>query len=414
MVFGHGRIISAPATLCEAFQRIATVEPDAVAIRTVGATQELSWRKLGEQVRFLAAGLAGLGVRRGDAVALMMANRIEFYPVDLAAQHLGAIPFSVYNTLAASQIGQLLRNSECTVVVCEERFVEIIRESGAPIEHVIVVDGQADHTLSLNDLCGRGAADTSFDFETAWRAVLPDNVLTLIYTSGTTGKPKGVEITHANVLAQAAGVAQVLDFRFGDRTTSYLPSAHIADRFLCLYAQEIFGTQITVVPDLNTISQALPDCRPTVWGAVPRVWAKLKQAIERSVDADPRREEIRHALEIGERRSELIQTGRPVDDDLAAEHAEVDATVLSGLRTALGLDQTRWAVCGAAPVAVETVKFFAALGVPICEGWGMSELSCFGAVSAPGTARFGAVGKLLPGLTAQHADDGELLVRGPT
>ncbi len=433
---------SVPATLCDAFQRTAAVAPDTVALRTVGATRTVTWRALAEDVRLLAAGLAGLGVRRGDTVALMMTNRVEFFPVDLAAQHLGAIPFSVYNTLPAAQLAHVLRNSGSRVMVCETQYLPVVRESGVAVEHLILVDGDevpaageetrtaddetltygdeakpVEGTLSLETLRAQGRANTSFDFDAAWRAVQPDDVLTLIYTSGTTGPSKGVEITHANLLAQAAGVAQVLDFRFGDRTTSYLPSAHVVDRFTCLYAQAIFGVQVTVVPDIKEIGKALPDCRPTIWCAVPRVWNKIKQAVELGIASEPdahRRGAVGEALETGLRRTRLLQAGKPVDDELAAAYAEADAGVLSALRSRLGLDQVRWAVTGAAPTPPATLEFFAALGVPICEGWGMSELSCFGAVSPPARARFGSIGTLLPGLEARRAADGELLVRGPS
>ncbi|MEU0029615.1 AMP-binding protein [Streptomyces sp. NPDC006335] len=424
-----------PATLCAAFQRTAAVAPDTVALRTVGATLTVTWRALAEDVRLLAAGLAGLGVRRGDTVALMMTNRLEFFPVDLAAQHLGAIPFSVYNTLPPAQLAHVLRNSGSRVMVCETQYLPVIREAGIAIEHLILVDGDeapargdeiltvgdeakpAQDTLSLETLRARGRANTAFDFEATWRSVQPDDVLTLIYTSGTTGPSKGVEITHANLLAQAAGVAQVLDFRFGDRTTSYLPSAHVVDRFTCLYAQAIFGVQVTVVSDIKEIAKALPDCRPTIWCAVPRVWNKIKQSVEIGIESEPdaaRRAAAREALETGFRRTRLLQAGMPVDDELAAANAKADVGVLSALRSRLGLDQVRWAVTGAAPTPPVTLEFFAALGVPICEGWGMSELSCFGAVSPPAQARFGTIGTLLPGLEARQAADGELLVRGPS
>ncbi|MEX3100926.1 long-chain fatty acid--CoA ligase [Streptomyces sp. ST1015] len=398
---------SVPATLCDAFQRTAAVAPDTVALRTVGGTRTVTWRALAEEVRLLAAGLAALGVRRGDTVALMMTNRVEFFLVDLAAQHLGAVPFSVYNTLPAAQLAHVLRNSGSRVMVCERQYLPVVRESGVAVEHLVLVDGdEAEGALSLETLRARGRANTSFDFDAAWRAVQPDDVLTLIYTSGTTGPSKGVEITHANLLAQAAGVAQVLDFRFGDRTTSYLPSAHVVDRFTCLYAQAIFGVQVTVVPDIKEIGTALPDCRPTIWCAVPRVWNKLKQAVELGIESEP----DAARLEAGLERTRLLQAGKPVGDELAA----ADAGALSALRSRLGLDQVRWAVTGAAPTPSATLEFFAALGVPVCEGWGMSELSCFGAVSPPARARFGSIGTLLPGLQARRAADGELLVRGPS
>src|SRR6516225_2909839 len=197
-----------PTTLCEAFQRIATIDPDAVAIRTPGDTQTLTWREYAAQVRRVAAGLSGLGVRRGGTVSLMMANRIEFYPLDVGAQHLGATCFSVYNTLAAEQLTYLFSNAETKVVVCEAQYVDRIRASGAAIDHIVCIDGSPEGTMSLEEFYAGGAAD--FDFESTWRAVQPDDVATLIYTSGTTGNPKGVEMTHANLLFQAFAIDEVL------------------------------------------------------------------------------------------------------------------------------------------------------------------------------------------------------------
>ncbi len=404
----------AVTTLCEAFQRTAAIDPDAVALRTVGDGQTLTWRDYAAQVQQVAAGLAGLGVRRGDTVSLMMANRIEFYPLEVGAQHAGATSFSVYNTLPAEQLGFLFGNAGTKVVMCEQAHVETIRASGAAIEHIVCIDGHPEGTLSVEQLLAAGQQD--FDFESSWRAVRPDDVITLIYTSGTTGTPKGVEMTHTNLLFEAEALDAVLGVRYGDRITSYLPSAHIADRAMALYNQEIFGVQITVVPDVRTIAAALPDVRPTIWGAVPRVWEKLKAAIEFAVageaDAD-RRAALQWALATGAKRSAALLAGEPVPDAVAAEWAQADELVLSKLRATLGLDELRWAVSGAAPIPKETLGFFAGIGIPICEVWGMSELSCVASTAHPRDARLGTVGKLLPGLESRIAEDGEFLVRGP-
>ncbi len=402
------------STLCEAFQRTAAIDPDAVALRTVGGGQALTWRDYALQVRQVAAGLAGLGVRRGDTVSLMMANRIEFYPLEVGAQHVGATSFSVYNTLPADQLGHLFANAGTKVVICEPAYVENIRASGASIEHIVCLDGHPDGTLSMEDLLA--AADDDFDFESSWRAVQPDDVVTLIYTSGTTGPPKGVEMTHTNLLFEAAALDAVLGVRFGDRITSYLPSAHIADRAMALYNSETAGVQVTVVPDARQIGAALPDVRPTIWAAVPRVWEKLKTAIEFTVAGEPdenRRAALQWALAVGAKRSAALMAGEPIPDDVASEWAQADELVLSKLRAKVGLDDLRWAVSGAAPIPKETLGFFAGIGVPICEVWGMSELSCVASTAHPRDARLGTVGKLLPGLESRIASDGEFLVRGP-
>ncbi|HTQ19141.1 fatty acid--CoA ligase FadD11 [Mycobacterium sp.] len=403
-----------PTTMCEAFQRTAAIDPDAVALRTPGDTQTLTWREYGDQVRKVAAGLAGLGVGRGDTVSLMMGNRVEFYPLEVGAQHVGATSFSVYNTLPAEQLTYVFDNAGTKVMMCEEQYVDRIRASGAPIEHIVCIDGKPEGTLSVDDLYAAAPAD--FDFESTWRAVQPDDVITLIYTSGTTGNPKGVEMTHSNLLFEGYGLDDVLGIEFGDRITSFLPSAHIADRMTALYGQEMFGTQVTVVSDGRAIAAALKDVRPTVWGAVPRVWEKLKAGIEFTVSHetdDTKRQALEWAMSVAAKRSDALLAGEPMSDEDATEWAKADELVLSKLREQLGFGELRWALSGAAPIPKETLAFFTGLGIPLCELWGMSELSCAATVIHPREARLGSVGKLLPGLEGKIAEDGEYLVRGP-
>ena len=401
-------------TLCEAFQRTAAIDPDAIALRTPGDAQTLTWREYADQVRNVAAGLAGLGVRRGDTVSLMMANRVEFYPLEVGAQHVGAISFSVYNTLPAEQLVYLFDNADTKVIMCEAQYVDRIRASGADIAHIVCLDGSPEGTLSVDDLIASGSGD--FDFEASWRAVQSDDVATLIYTSGTTGNPKGVEMTHANLLFQAYAIHEVLGVEFGDRTTSFLPSAHIADRMGALYVQEVFGTQVTTVSDARAVAGALPDVRPTTWGAVPRVWEKLKAAIEFAAANEPdetKRMGLQWGLSVAAKKAEALVGGDTVPDDVAAEWAQADEMVLSKLRAKLGLDELRWAVSGAAPIPKETLAFFLGLGIPIAEVWGMSELSCIATVAHPSETKLGTVGKLVPGMEGRIADDGEFMVRGP-
>ncbi|MFG3619447.1 fatty acid--CoA ligase FadD11 [Nocardia sp. NPDC047654] len=401
-------------TLPAAFQHTASIDPDAIALRTPGNARTLTWRDYARQVREVAGGLARLGVRRGDTVALMLTNRIDFYPLEVGAQHLGATSFSLYNTLPAEQLAYVLDNARARVVICEPQFLPRLRDSGVELDHVICLDDAPAGTLSIDQLISSGTAD--FDFDAAWRAVQPGDVATLIYTSGTTGNPKGVETTHANLLFQVYGIDSVLHFEFGDTITSFMPTAHIADRLTALYVQEVLGTQVTCVSDASNIAAALTDLRPTVWGAVPRVWEKLKAAIEIKVAGEQdgtRRKALEWALGVAGERSKHQLAGEPVPTGLAAEWKLADEMVLSGLRAALGFDRLRWALSGAAPIPAQTLAFFAGLGIPIAEIWGMSELSCICSVSHPDDAKLGTVGKLLPGMESRRAADGELHVRGP-
>jgi long-chain acyl-CoA synthetase len=407
------------STLCEAFQRAAAINPDGVALRTPGGAVEITWREYAERVRRIAAGLAGLGVQRGHTVALMMTNRPEFNLCDTAAMHLGATPFSVYNTLAAEQIAHLFSNAENRMVICEATFAERVAAAGGKVEHVVCIDGQPAGTLSLEDV--EASADPGFDFDAAWRAVGPDDVLTLIYTSGTTGPPKGVEITHANMLAEIAATSSVIPVTSTDRVASYLPSAHVADRWSSHYQQMVFGLQVTCVADIRAIAAALADIRPTIWGGVPRVWEKIKAALEARIDgeADPQRKQaLQWAVATGIKKVRAEQAaingeGPGPDDALLAEYAKADELVLSKIRQQLGLDDVRWSVSGAAPTSIDVLEFFGAIGLPICELWGMSELSCCATINPPDRIKIGTVGPALPGVELAIADDGELLCRGP-
>ncbi|MCW3065622.1 MAG: long-chain-fatty-acid--CoA ligase [Solirubrobacterales bacterium] len=360
------------ATLCEAFQLTASERPDQVALRTVGGATEITFAEYSGHVRRIAAGLAALGVGPGDTVATMLTNRPEFHLVDTAAFHLGATPFSIYNTSSPEQIAYLFSNAGNRVVVCERQFLDAIRAAHAPaVEHVVLVE-------ELDDLEAGG--DPEFDFEAAWRAVRADDVLTLIYTSGTTGPPKGVELTHANLMAECRAVASVLPMTPGGRQTSYLPSAHLADRWAAhYYASIVYGATITCVADPRQVVAALPEVRPTAWGAVPRIWEKLMAALQAKGIADP---------------SVLPEEQK------------------AAVRASLGLDQVEWLLSGAAPIPDEVLAYFLALGMPICELWGMSELSCCATINPPDDIRIGTVGKAVPGLELKLLDDGELLARG--
>jgi long-subunit acyl-CoA synthetase (AMP-forming) len=413
---GAGTSDHDPLTLCEAFQATVARAPDALALRSADTPQTLTWAEYAQRVRGIAAGLAALGVRRGDTVGLMLTNRIEFYPCDTAVLHLGATPFSIYNTSTSEQIEYLFGNAGNAIVITERQFLERIEAayvSGGPLRHVVCVDGDDVGTMTLEQLEVRGTESTGFGFEAAWRAVTGEDLATLIYTSGTTGPPKGVELTHANVLAQCRAVAEVLPMRAGATMTSYLPSAHAADRWMCHYNGLVHGLQVTAVADLRSIATVLAELRPTVWGGVPRVFEKLVAALRGAIDADlERRDAINHALDVATRRIGLIEAGRTVPAELEREHAELDAAILSRMRERLGLERAEWVICGAAPLAENVHEFLLALGLPMTEVYGMSECSCIVTVSPTTEARLGSVGRPIPGVQLRLADDGELLIRG--
>ncbi len=410
---------SDPRTLCEAFQATVARAPDAVALRSADTPATLTWAQYAKRVRSIAAGLAALGVGRGDTVGLMLTNRIEFYPCDSAVLHLGATPFSIYNTSTAEQIEYLFANAGNTVVITERQFLGAIESAGTAggsLRHVVCVDGhgEGDGVVTLEQVEVRGTEQSGdFDFEASWRAVTGEDLATLIYTSGTTGPPKGVELTHANVLAECRSVAQVLPMRAGATITSYLPSAHAADRWMSHYNGFVHGLQVVAVADLRAIPKVLTELRPTVWGGVPRVFEKLVAALRAAIEADAdQRDAIEHAIAVATRRVTLRHAGRAVPAELEREHAELDARILSRLRARLGLDRAEWIICGAAPLSRDVHEFLLALGLPMTEVYGMSEGTCIITVSPTTQARMGSVGRAIPGVQLRLEADGELLVRG--
>jgi long-chain acyl-CoA synthetase len=406
----------AAATLCEAFQITAAENAGEVALRTPGDAVTVTWAEYADRVRSIAAGLASLGLGRGDTIALMMINRPEFNVCDTAAMHLGATAFSIYNTCSPEQIEYLFSNAANRIVICEQQYVETIlkAKSGTSVEHLICIDGEPDGTISLDEV--ERAGEESFDFEAAWRAVEPDDVLTLIYTSGTTGPPKGVELTHGNMMAEVRSLSQLLPIEPGARITSFLPSAHIADRWSTHYNSMVFGLQITCIANPRDVVSSLPDVRPTVWGSVPRIWEKMQAALEAGIEADQdeqRKQAARWAIDTGLRKVRAERAGEPIPADLREEYKKADALVLSAIREKIGLDQCTWLVVGAAPTPPEVLEFFAALGLEISELWGMSETSAVSTINPPGRTKIGTVGIPIPDVELRLADDGEILVRGP-
>jgi long-chain acyl-CoA synthetase len=356
-------------TLCAAFQRTAAERPDEIALADARHPAGVSWHEYGERVRRLAEGLHSLGLRRGDTLALLLTNRVEFHLLDAAALHLGAVPFSVYVTSPPEQIEFLLRDSGARVAVTETalqgRLEQALERGGRSLGALVLVDGEHG-TLTLDELELRKSP--GFDFEASWRAVGGDDLLTLIYTSGTTGPPKGVELTHNNLLSAWRGMHAAVGLHPGGVTISYLPSAHIADRFACHYAGMLFGQTVTSCPDPRQVAELLPDVRPTMFAAVPRIWQKLKAGVEAALGSEPdpsRREAVEWALATGRRAVELEQRGEPVPEELQVERERADELVLSGIRRRLGFDRCEVAVCAAAPVPPEVLGFFHAIGLPI-------------------------------------------------
>jgi len=402
------------ATIAEAFRITAGEREDEIAIRTRQDEFTITWGELRERVDALAGGLARLGLKRGDTLALMLSNRPEFHLCDLAGMMIGAAPFSIYSTYTPEQIQYLVKDADAKILICEQQYLPRVREArkGLPgLEYVIVVDGEAPlGTLALSDVEG---SNPGFDVEASVAQIKPTDVLTLIYTSGTTGPPKGVQLVHRNLLAAVEGLEELIEFPRDGRVISWLPSAHIAERNAHHYLPIVYGLQITCCDDPREVLAYLPEVRPSWFFAVPRIWEKLKAGLETMIAGQPeeQRRAMSEAIEAGVRKVRLEQRGEPVPAELAEQVAKADAEMFAGLRTMLGLDQVVAINVGAAPTPVEVLEFFHALGLPLAELWGMSETCGAGSVNPPGKIRIGTVGPPAPGVQIKLDTDGEVLVK---
>jgi len=404
------------SNLYEAFTKTVARLGDDTALVSEEEDVRYSWNELSARVRAIAGGLNSLGLERGDTVSMLMGNRSDFIPTDLAAVSLGTVPFSVYQTSSPEQLEYVLSDSAARVIIIEPVFLpklDAIRGNLPHLEHVVVLGGDGG-TMSYDELL---AAEPDFDPMPIAEQVGLEDPLTLIYTSGTTGPPKGVSLTHGNLLRMLTSVIEgVIDLPDkGSRVISWLPTAHIAERGANYYSAVMRGFEVHICPDPKRIIEFLPKVRPTWFLAVPRIWEKLKAGLEAMLAGlpDEQREKAQGDLAAAIEKVRLEQAGKEVPEDLAARVKEADENLYAGLRQTLGFDKFVAVSVSAAPIPVEVLEFFHAIGIPIGELWGMSETCGVITINPPEAIRIGTVGPPAPGVKVRVADDGELLCQSP-
>ncbi len=373
--------------------------------------------ELADQVARAATGLRELGVRPGQRVLLMMRNIPEFHVADLAVLFCDATPVSIYNSSAPDQIAYLADHAEATVAIVEDaeflaRFDSVRDRLPRLTEFVVVRADPSD----VPDGARPWAAlvdNEPLDLPTAAAATSPDTPATVIYTSGTTGPPKGVVLTHDNVVAQVEAVRALYDYDItGRRVVSYLPMAHIAERAVSHYGLILNGYEVSCCPDVDLLGEYLVQTRPQVVFGVPRVWEKIRARILTAVSVDPQREAaLRQAIELATPIALARNWGTATDEQNALWDRLQDGG-LRAVRELVGLDQVEHAITGAAPIPVSVIDWWNGLGVPLSEVYGMSENT--GAMTwTPHRIKPGTVGPPLPGTEVRLAEDGEVLCRGP-
>jgi len=389
---------AAGTTLLTAYADTAAASADEPAHRwqdAEGIWHTLTYGQVREQVRDLALGLAARGFQPGEFAVIWSGNRSEATVADYAVMHARGVPVFIYNTVAPEQAAYIAGHCEATVAIVEQRYLPKLREAAKSLpklREIILIDGSAEGTIPLAEVAALGrdvAREDPERFDATWQKVSPDDLATLIYTSGTTGQPKAVMLTHHNVRYYQSALALILppeelESNGSNVLISYLPMAHVTGRSIDHWGPMARAVTINYCPDALKLFEIAGQVHPTSIMGIPRVWEKLYAALSNALPT--------------------------VDPDAIRAMPEEERT---GILTFIGVDRCKVATSGSAPLDPAIIDFFRALGVPLTEGWGMSELSNAATIAPPDQARLGTVGRRFPGMEIIIADDGEVLVRGP-
>jgi len=420
-------------TLCDELREVAETAGDAGAYADEAGTgpgdgwHSLTWEQARQRVLETAAGFAALGLAPGERVALMLPNHSEHVLADLGAVHAGGLGVTLYPTLAPEQVAYVAADCDARMAVLNGA-AELDRWRTAldrlpGIKKVIVRDPSAcpvgDRYLTWADFAALGRERLTADpGEIAARmaAITPDDPLALLYTSGTTGNPKGVLLTHRNVLYQMAAADTIGLITPRVRWVSYLPLAHIAERMLSIYAPIHVVGHVHFCPDATQLVRVIGKVRPTAFFGVPRVWEKVRagiQALLRAEQDEDKRAAVQQAMDIGRRYVESCQYGQTTSPELAAQFQAAHKRVLGPVRSLLGLGEATSVLSGAAPLPPDVAAFLAGLGMKILDVYGMTETTGAFTANTPTEFRLGTVGRPVAGMEVRIAEDGEILVRGP-
>ena len=384
-----------------------------------------TWKDYADAVHEVSAGLAELGVEAGDRVGVLSANRLEWHLADLGTLAAAAVTVPVYATNASSQVAYVLGHAEAKVCFVEgiDQLAKILlrRDELPALQRIVLFDNgeglDHDIVMGFGELRALGARRLVREpglVEERLRSIGPDDLATLVYTSGTTGPPKGAMISHGNIMATLRNLTALITLTPEDRFLSFLPLSHITERSISDFGQIVAGGETWFARSFSTVAEDLKACRPTIFFGVPRVWEKLREGILEAVaqTEGPKRAAVDRYLALGPSvvaaREGLGSVG--LVDRLA--YMALDRVVGATLRQQLGLDRVRLVASGAAPVHPDLLRWFHGIGLPVIEGYGMTEVTLATSLNPLGANRFGTVGVPIPGVAVRIADDGEILVKG--
>jgi long-chain acyl-CoA synthetase len=390
-----------------------------------GSWRSVTYREFGEQVRHAALGFHALGVRRGENVAIWGETTPEWTVLDVGALSAGASVAGVYQTSAPEQVTYILNDAKSKILCVDtpERLEEAIRlRPELPLVEKVVAWNAGKVTASewvmpIEDLLASGAAEEAAkpgQYEELVRGQDPDAVAVLIYTSGTTGMPKGVMLSHENCLVQCRAAVDNDFLKAGDKLVSFLPMSHVAEHAAQFMGRVYTGLETTFCPNINDVARVMKEKPPTLLVAVPRLYEKMRQKIMTNIEqAPPKKQRLaRWALDVGDKVAKHKAKKESVPFVLGLQHRIADKLVLSKVRAAFG-GQVRIMVSAAAPIDVDTIDFFMALGVTFLEAYGLSECGGASHANRPDDYQVGTVGLPIKSFECKIAEDGEILLRGP-
>ncbi|HSB08272.1 MAG TPA: long-chain fatty acid--CoA ligase [Blastocatellia bacterium] len=416
-----------PTTLNELFNSAVDRyrESEFLRFKITGEWRSLSFGDVARRVRELALGLHALGLRPGDRIAIWSENRPEWNLGDLAALAIGAVDVPIYATQARSQVEYILADSAARAIFVSRPFLEdalALKNQLPDLEFVIALDPigeEATHSLvAVQNIVDEGRAlhaERPGLYETMWRTATRDDLATILYTSGSTGDPKGVMLSHKNLTMNALNSARWLEL--GDQrelALTYLPFSHVFERAVWyLYAHT--GTTIAYAETIDAVAKNLLEVRPTAMTSVPRMFEKIyARIIERGLATGfPKRQIFLWALDVGRRWAERTDRRENISPLLSLQHKIADALVFRKWREAVG-GNIRIFISGGAPLAPEIAYLFLAAGLPILQGYGLTETSPSVSCNTESRNRIGTVGPIIDGVEVRIAEDGEILVKGDT
>ncbi|MFC4062076.1 AMP-dependent synthetase/ligase [Planomonospora corallina] len=414
-------------TVCAQLKEAAEENPGAPAYSDPAGDgwTTLTYAEARQRVLQIAAAFAALGVESGDTVALMMINRSEHVLADLGAVHAGAASCSVYSTFAPDQVAFVAGDVGAKVAVLGgraelDRWEPILGELPRLAKVVMLQDAPAgdDRFMTWDDFLALGAERLAADpaaVDARWQAVKAEDVLTVLYTSGTTGNPKGVPLTHANVLYEVGATDRMTTLPTHGTQISYLTYAHIAERVLSLYLPLFKISHVYFCTDLANLGPTLAQVKPVMFFGVPRVWEKIMARLQALMATQPaeQQENVRRAMAAGLAYIEAGQYGGTMTPEIRAAYEQADTALLSIIRSMIGFENAQWLATAAAPMPLEVQRFFAGLGMKILDVYGMTETTGAFTGNTNDAYKLGTVGRGQPGVEVRIAEDGEILTRSP-